>query len=244
VKLESNTKEKNLEIRKSGRDEKDGKDQREDTSYPAKSRKFIALALVTALLLAGILVPAVRYASKRVIAPSGGRYFFQRVELAVPQLFQGDERWHHDYLAATDGTIGEEGCAITSIAMIFQFYGIDTDPQRLNWFLDTNGGYTPEGWVYWEKAALIAPDRVKHIYEDLPSYYLIDSNLARGNPVIVKLKLPDGVTHFVVIAGKEGWDYLIRDPSGNGVKGVYPLKELGSDILGLRYYEPLAKAGK
>ena len=208
-----------------------------------KSRKVILLlvvALFAALLLAGILFPVIGWTSKKVIAPSGGRYFFHRVELAVPQLFQGDDKWSGDYLAATDGTIGGEGCAITSIAMIFKYYGIDTDPQRLNWFLDTNGGYTPEGWVYWEKAALIAPDRVKHIYEDLPSYYLIDSNLARGNPVIVKLKLRSGVTHFVVIAGKEGWDYLIRDPATGGEKGIYPLKELGSDILGLRYYEPLA----
>ena len=208
-----------------------------------KSRNLIVMlvvALAAALLLLGVLMPATRYVLKRIIAPSGGRYFFHRVELAVPQLFQGDDKWSGDYLAATNGTIGEEGCAITSIAMIFRFYGIDTDPQRLNWFLDGNAGYTPEGWVYWEKAALIAPGRVKHIYEDLPSYYLIDSNLARGNPVIVKLKLRSGITHFVVIAGKEGWDYLIRDPSMGGLQGVYPLKELGSDILGLRFYEPLA----
>lgn len=209
-----------------------------------KSRKFVVLLVVgtgASLLILGILLPALKYTSKGVIPPSGGRYFFHRVELPVPQLFQSDEKWSGDYLAATDGTIGEDGCAITSIAMIFQFYGIDTDPQRLNWFLDSNGGYTPEGWVYWEKAALLAPDRVKHIYENLPSYYLIDSNLERGNPVIVKLRLRSGVTHFVVIAGKDGWDYLIRDPSINGMRGIYPLKDLGSDILGLRYYEPLTK---
>ncbi len=207
-----------------------------------KSRKIIALVsvAVVALLIIGISIPVVRWTSKGVIAPSGGRYFFHRVEIPVPQLFQGDEKWHHDYLATTEDTIGAEGCAITSIAMIFNYYGIDTDPQRLNWFLDLNGGYTPEGWVYWEKAALLAPDRVKHVYEDLPSYYLIDSNLSRGNPVIVKLKLSSGVTHFVVIAGKEGYDYLIRDPSGAGAKGIYPLKDLGSNILGLRFYEKLA----
>lgn len=209
-----------------------------------KSRKLIILlvsGLLLAILLLGILVPVADWTRKKQIAPSGGRYFFHRVELPVPQIFQADEKWSADYLAATHDTLGEQGCAITSIAMIFRFYGIDTDPQRLNIFLNGNGGYTPEGWVYWEKAALIAPDRVKHIYEDLPSYYLIDTNLARGNPVIAKLKLRSGITHFVVIAGKDGWDYLIRDPASGGEKGIYPLKELGSDILGLRYYEPLAK---
>jgi len=209
-----------------------------------KSRRLLILlsaALVIALLLLGMLLPLFNWTWKRKIAPSGGEYFFHRVEIPVPQLFQGDEKWKDDQLASTDGSIGGEGCAITSIAMIFNFYGIDTDPQRLNQFLINNDGYTPEGWVYWEKAALLAPDRVKHVYEDLPSYYLIDTNLSRGNPVIVKLKLRNGITHFVVIAGKDGWDYLIRDPSRAGMKGIYPLKDLGSDILGLRYYEPLAK---
>ncbi len=111
--------------------------------------------------------------------------------------------------------------------MIFQYYGIDTDPQRLT-ISSTPTEATPrKAGVYWEKAALLAPDRVKHVYEDLPSYYLIDTNLARGNPVIVKIKLLNGITHFVVIAGKDGWDYLIRDPATGGRKGIYPLKDLG-----------------
>jgi len=209
-----------------------------------KSPRFIILLITCAsalLLLLGIALPLINWTTKRIIAPSGGEYFFHRVELSVPQIFQDDDKWGDTTLASTHDTIGGEGCAITSISMIFQFYGIDTDPQRLNDFLNGNGGYTPEGWVYWEKAALLAPDRVKHVYEDLPSYYLIDTNLSRGNPVIVKLKLPSGITHFVVIAGKDGWDYLIRDPATGGRKGIYPLKDLGSNILGLRYYEPLAK---
>ena len=116
-----------------------------------KSRKIFVLlpvGVVSVLLLLGILALVAGYTGKRIIAPSGGRYFFHRVELAVPQIFQSDEKWGDDQLALTDGTIGGEGCAITSIAMIFQFYGIDTDPQRLNQFLNSNGGYTSEGWVY------------------------------------------------------------------------------------------------
>ncbi|MGB8341203.1 MAG: hypothetical protein WCE51_06410, partial [Chthoniobacterales bacterium] len=71
---------------------------------------------------------------------------------------------------------------------------------------------------------------------------LIDSNLARGNPVIVRVRLHGGITHFVVIAGKEGFDYLIRDPGAGAAKGCYPLRELGSDIEALRFYEPLTPA--
>ena len=127
--------------------------------------------------------------------------------------------------------------------MVFKFYGIDTDPQQLNWFLTAVGGYTDQGWIYWDRAAWLAPDRVRHIYEDLPSYQEIDSNLAHGNPVIVRVRLRSGVTHFVVIAGKQGFDYLIRDPGDGAGKGLYPLRELQSKIEALRFYEPLTSAG-
>ena len=39
-------------------------------------------------------------------------------------------------------------------AMALASYGVDVDPGRLNKFLTTlPGGYTPQGWIYWEKAA-------------------------------------------------------------------------------------------
>ena len=66
------------------------------------------------------------------------------------------------------------------------------------------------------------------------------SVLLRGNPVIVRMRFPSGVTHFVVVMGKQGFDYLIRDPSRNCFfKGVYPLKEICNKIEALRFYEKL-----
>lgn len=176
---------------------------------------------------------------KQKIAASGGSYFFTRVEIPVPLFRQGDDRWRGDFLGPTENTLGAEGCALTSAAMVLASYGIDTDPKRLNAFLQGNEGYTPQGWIYWEKAAELAPDKVRHAYEDLPSYHLIDSNLRAGNPVIVRLRYPHGVTHFVVIAGKEGFDYLTRDPGAGAAKGLYPLREFGSKIEALRFYTKL-----
>ena len=106
--------------------------------------------------------------------------------------------------------------------MVMAYYGVDTDPQRLNLFLLANGGYTAQGWIYWEKAAALAPGRVEKAYEDLPSYALIDDNLLAGNPVIVRLTLPNGMTHFVVLVGKQGWDYLTRDPARDPRLGRLP----------------------
>lgn len=175
----------------------------------------------------------------RTLEPSGGCYFPRRLELPVPSFRQNDERWGKDPLGETEGTLGAEGCAVSSAAMVLSYYGVDTDPQRLNIFLTGASGYTPEGWIYWEAAAEFEPGKVRHAYEDLPSYRLIDSNLCRGNPVIVRLRMPGGTTHFVVVAGKSGLDYLTCDPGAGAGRGLYPLRDLGSRIEALRFYEKL-----
>ena len=179
------------------------------------------------------------YVGARRIPSAGGLYFFSRLVLPVQRFAQDDPRWADDELGPASSTMGEEGCAVSSAAMVLAFYGQDVDPGRLNAFLTNCGGYTPEGWLYWEKAADFHPGLVRHAYEDLPSYFLIDSNLERGNPVIVRIHLANGVTHFVVIAGKDGFDYLIQDPASGGVNGVYPLRKLAPEIEALRFYERL-----
>jgi hypothetical protein len=202
--------------------------------------------VIFSLLVLAALAVYIDWNWKRPLSPRGGRYFFHRVELPVPSFRQSDERWSDDPLGGVpdNGTLGGQGCAVAAAAMVFKFYGIETDPQQLNWFLTAVDGYTDHGWLYWDRAAWLAPDRVRHVYEDLPSYQLIDSNLAHGNPVIVRVRLANGMTHFVVIAGKDGFDYLVRDPGGGAAKGFYPLRELHSDIEALRFYQPLTNPGQ
>jgi hypothetical protein len=192
----------------------------------------------------GLLVAAAIYFGvhaffnwKHVISSSGGLYFTKRVEISVPVFAQDDPRWTFQLLGPTFDTLGQAGCAVTSAAMVLSAYGVDTDPDRLNQYLTTHGGYTDQGWLYWEKAAELAPGgQVEKAYEDLPTYALIDQNLLAGNPVIVRLHLHNGTTHFVVLLGKDGWDYLIQDPARIPAYGVYPLKELTDHIEALRYY--------
>jgi hypothetical protein len=200
-----------------------------------KNRRF--LALVAIVIGIGACGGWYYYGATRIIPSAGGLYFFSRFELPVHRFAQGDPRWSDDALGQTGSTIGGEGCAVSSSAMVLAFYGQDIDPGRLNAFLTTNGGYTPQGWLYWEKAANFVPGRARHAYEDLPSYFLIDSNLLRGNPVIVRVHLPNGITHFVVIVGKIGFDYLIQDPASGGEFGTYPLQKLAPEIEALRFYE-------
>lgn len=166
----------------------------------------------------------------------GGLWFPKTVLHDVPPFAQGDARWGANQLGTTPATLAQEGCAVASAAMVLASYGADLDPGRLNKFLQNNRGYTPEGWLYWEKASAYPPVLAQHAYEDKASYFLMDWNLLRGNPVIVRLRYPSGITHFVVVVGKSGFDYLIRDPGRRHAEGVYPLAEFGSPIEALRFY--------
>ncbi len=112
-------------------------DMSEQSVNAVRRRFWIAwLASCAVLLLLGALVLAVFfYLHKGPLAASGGWYFFQRTEIPVPQFFQGDPRWANDPLGPTDGTLGAEGCAVASAAMVLKSYGIDTEPGALNKFL-------------------------------------------------------------------------------------------------------------
>jgi hypothetical protein len=50
----------------------------------------------------------------------------------VPAFAQDDPRWSQDLLGPTTDTLGDEGCTLTSIVMVLNFYGIHTDPSALN----------------------------------------------------------------------------------------------------------------
>ena len=195
----------------------------------------LALTVVAAWWLAA-------WMNKGPMSPSGGLFFPGRFELKVPHFAQADPRWGGDPLGPTPGTLAAEGCAVASAAMVLAARGVETDPGRLNAFLTrTPGGYTPRGWIYWEKAPEILPGLAEAMlphYEDAPSHFLVDWNLLRGNPVIARVRLPDGTTHFVVIHGKAGYEYLITDPGTSKNGGRRPLSELAPPVEAIRFYQP------
>ena len=172
----------------------------------------------------------------------GGRYFDHRVEIPVEAFAQDDPRWSDVRLGGSTDTLGDEGCAVTSAAMVAVFYGIKTDPQRLNDFLTRTGGLDGEGLIDWSQVPSIAPDRLELAYNGSASYDVIDRSLLAGNPVIVLIPLRDGAFHFVVIVGKEGQNYLIRDPADSG--RTYPLRQRTSRIGGLCIFRLIQPSGR
>ena len=202
-------------------------------------RIFLILFIVLLACVAGA-VWIRDWMAKRPLPMSGGLYFPVAVEIPGPHFLQGDPRWGGDSLAQTSDTLADVGCAVASAAMALASRGVDTDPGRLNAFLQkTKGGYTPEGWIYWEKAAEADHERVGKLlphYEDAPSHFLIDWNLLHGNPVIARVRYPSGITHFVVICGKRGFEYIVRDPGEGGRAGLTLLSACPPPVEALGFY--------
>jgi len=131
---------------------------------------------------------------KRPLAPTGGlfipgRSWFPAAFSAVRPEVGGGRA------GADQRPLATVGCAVASAAMVLAGYGIDTDPGRLNAFLNaTKDGYTPEGCSTGKGGGSGSGIRRKLLphYEDKPSFCLIDCNLLRGNPVIIRLRYTNG----------------------------------------------------
>lgn len=207
--------------------------KKEDLKIHFCSRSILAISLS---LVLGLIIILTLWFWKAPLRGHGGLPFFKRVEIAVPPFFQQDPRWSSEALGGTTDTLGSSGCAVTAASMVLAYYGVPIDPKNLNIYLTKNNGYEDSAWLKWEVAGTYPPNIAEKRYEDLPSYGLIDWNLLWGNPVIIRIRRPTAKTHFVVIVGKEGFDYLIRDPGPKGMQGIYPFYELQTPIEALRFY--------
>lgn len=187
------------------------------------------------LLAAGCASGRGRTAAPSGIPSAGGQYFGQRLCYDVPVHLQRNTTWCNDSLGGSYESIGSAGCTMCCTAMVLSYYGIETDPKALNAYLSSCGGYTPSGLLIWEKCVAYSGGRVRLAYMGAPDYGVIDSHLLRGTPSIAKLYLPGGIPHWVVIVGKEGYEYLARDPLTE--TGPRPLSQLGRSIHALRVLE-------
>ncbi len=112
-------------------------------------------------------------------------------------------------------------------------HGVNLSPPELNQKLTAINGYTDKGWVKWSAVRIATEGK---IWVDIPrraSPAVIDSSLASGNPVLVKVYLSPEVYHWVLVVGREGHEYLIKDPLGDG-KSLTLLSGLNSDVHSLR----------
>ena len=82
--------------------------------------KRIAVYVLAGIL--GVLIifsAGYYYSGARKIPSAGGLYFFSKFVLPVQRFAQDDPKWADDELGPTLSTMAEEGCAVSSAAMVF-----------------------------------------------------------------------------------------------------------------------------
>ncbi len=119
---------------------------------------------------------------------------------------QKDGRWGNSRIGQSKSLIKDYGCALTSVAMIFTYYGETTTPKNL----------AQQKIYYWD--LIVWPngkniELVKNTNHGGINWKEIDRELANGNPVIVFIKAKSSAGHYVVIHHKaSNGKYVVHDP--------------------------------
>ena len=205
---------------------------------PIAKRSIQLVCVLVALSLAGVFVVRfIRGNNSPPIAPHGGESFQNFANIETPFYLQRDPRWKDHTVGCSGESLGKVGCAVASLAMALHHYGVELTPAQLNESLKTHSGYTLRGWLRWGAVATISEGKVAVEIIPKPTHADLDSALKQRRPVLVKVLIRHVVPHWVLIVGKEGLEYLMRDPLGDG-KSESRLSSYGSDIYGVRIIKP------
>jgi hypothetical protein len=180
------------------------------------SRRILRKVLVLLLLLAAFLVglepntvsAAGVSAPAHVIGDSSQPG-------SVPQFYQTDEPWDAARLGSCAPSVGSSGCAVTSLAMVFKYFGVETDPGALNTWLREHHGYASGCLIYWPSAADIDPSRVTWVGTAGEDWNRLKSELDSGNPVVLEVHV-GGSSHFIVATGHSADTFYIHDTTADG----------------------------
>jgi hypothetical protein len=139
--------------------------------------------------------------------------------LDVALFSQNDPAWKNNVMQTCGQTIGAAGCALTSTAMVFKYYGaVNKNPGQLNTCL---GNYACP--IYWGVAAnSCSENKATWVGAWSFSYSKLQSMLSAGRPPIVLL-VKGSATHFVVVrsgSGSQPSGYQINDPWDGAVKSL------------------------
>ncbi len=146
-------------------------------------------------------------------------------------LYQNDPKWKNVPLGQQNKeTIGTWGCLLTSMTMVANGFGANETPESLMNKLKNSGGF---------QGALVIPAAMPGVvpgvifkgYQPCENHPAplsqIDAALAAGMPIIAQVDWSPKAglqTHWVVIYGKEGNRYLMKDPYK--YRGDSPTKKL------------------
>jgi len=172
--------------------------------------------------------------------------------LPLPLIMQNDPTWGEDIYDmaqkwSSNPTINRWGCALTSMVMIFHYYGLRTFPDgssitpiTLNtWLNNQPDGYIGEGLVNWQAltrltqqlSAAFGTPKLEYQWIGSKVWETTLSELEQGRPVM--LNIPE---HFLLATGFTGnkQDLHINDPFYSYSKFLEHQKE----IISLRTFKP------
>ena len=155
-----------------------------------------------------------------------------------PSLQQNDFKWANVRFSKANLTIKSKGCAIVGLTMLAQFYGEDTDPEKLSKQLR----FTPDGDVYWKSFTKIFKD-IKYVraykWADTSADLKIIDDLLVEWPLLVETRIGwrRKQMHWVVIWKKEDGRYLMSDPLTDAVDFQRKYGNLSNWIYGIRLYK-------
>lgn len=182
-----------------------------------RRRMRMALLVLSGLVTGLALSLAVYVGSVTFIKKSGIQLKPAKDHPVSEQRFdlQNDPRWSSDEIGTSGRQMGGTGCLITSVSTAITNFGIPMDPKQLNRLLSARGGYDGAD-LLWYKIKEAVPG-VDYHYQRIFSSRTIERDLEAGLLPIVNVKYhKTGYTHWVLIAGASGGEFLILDPLGDG----------------------------
>ena len=148
---------------------------------------------------------------------------------------QNDPRWRDDVMQTCGETIGDAGCALTSVAMALHYYGTSTDPPTLNTCLGDRA--CP---LYWSIAAEDCSEgRATWLGWPDFSWSRLEQELAIGHPPVLGMQRDR--SHYVVVvsgSGSDPADYTVHDPWDAQVRSLADFSAWSFESLSIYDGEP------
>jgi ABC-type bacteriocin/lantibiotic exporter with double-glycine peptidase domain len=121
-----------------------------------------------------------------------------------PLYKQCDSRWGNQALGTSSKTICQAGCLMSSAAMALSGVGSSYNPETLNKWLISNGGYASGNMFVWASI-----NRIGLHFDGFVANSQIKSKLDAGKVVICNVH---NGGHWVLATGYSGNDIKVNDP--------------------------------
>jgi hypothetical protein len=199
-----------------------------------KFLKIASIVIVAALLsLLAICGHCQPNPADNSIPSRGGKLLVATNFSARPYQLQTDPAWGNDTVGGSGESLSRVGCTVCCVSMAFSQLGKPTDPKTLNSDLKQKNGFTSQGLLKWNVAELASKNTIVFDLPNKPSHVAIDTAIQAGHPVIAKVLLRELVPHWVLIVGKEGDEYLVKNPLCRE-QAIQRLSKLSTKIQSIR----------